>query len=270
MKTWNALVRMLSGHVLAPEDEAAWMIQARTGRSVFAHPLTPLFPEDRVVLLQWVEGRKAGHPLAYLTGTAFLWGRPLRVLPGVFIPRPESEALVAALLGHLPSAPLRMVDLGTGTGALLLALLVERPQAKGIGVDISWKALSVARENARRWKVEERAHWIRARGEALPLPADSVDAVIANPPYVPEGWESPDPAVKEEPAEALFSPGGVRHLRAWLQEVLRILRPGGWGVMEISPVILESVREVMDQARVPYTLVRDFSGEVRGVLFQKT
>jgi len=270
LKIWKRLVRRLSGHVWAPEDEAAWMIQARTGRSVFRHPFHLLQPEDVFVLLSWTEGRKRGRPLGYLTGRAFFWGRPLRVASGVFIPRPESEALVAALLERTEDRNLRVVDLGTGSGALLLAFLLERPHAQGLGVDRSLQALEVARQNAQQWGLSHRVRWIRADAGRLPLPDASVDVLLANPPYVPDGWVSPDPAVAEEPREALYSPGGVEHFRIWLQEALRVLRPGGVGGMECSSVVAEPIRTMFEKRGMVWTFVPDASGEVRGVVFQKS
>ncbi len=246
------------------------MIQARTGRSVFRHPFLSLHAEDVLTLLHWTEGRKRGHPLGYLTGRAFFWGRPLRVVPGVFIPRPESEVLVAALLERTENRDLRVLDLGTGSGALLLAFLLERPRARGLGVDRSSKALEIARENARRWRLAERVKWIQTDAARLPLPDASVDVLLANPPYVPEGWESPDPAVGEEPPEALFSPGGVEHFRKWLREGLRVLRPGGVGGMECSSVVAEPVRILMNSTGVAWSFVPDASGEVRGVVFVRS
>lgn len=270
MKIWKRLAARLSGHVLAPEDEAAWMIQARTGRSVFTHPFTPLLPEDEIVLLQWVEKRRTGRSLGYLTGTAFFWGKALSVVPGVFIPRPESEALVRAFLEHAPGGMKRVVDLGTGSGALLLAVLLERDEVLGLGVDCSSLALAVARANANRWGVARRARFIRADAGRLPLLSDSVDGVIANPPYVPEGWQGADPALQEEPPEALYSPEGVAHLRTWLTEVLRVLRPGGVGAVEFSSVVAEGAEKVLKDAGVEYGLVRDLSGEIRGAVFRRT
>ncbi len=269
MKIWKRLVQRLSGHVWAPEDEAAWMIQARTGRSVFHHPFLPLHPEDLLTLLFWTEGRKKGHPLGYLTGRAFFWGRALQVMPGVFIPRPESEALVEVLLNRVEDRELRVVDLGTGSGALLLAFLSERPRARGIGVDRSREALQTALGNARRWGLTDRVRWIQADAARLPLASASVDVLLANPPYVPDGWVGPDPAVEREPPEALYSPGGVDHFRKWLREGLRVLRPGGVGVMECSSVVEEPVRAILKDTGLAWSFVRDAAGDIRGTLFVK-
>ena len=160
---------------------------------------------DRFVAL--ARRRRDGEPVAYLTGVREFWGLALRVTPDVLIPRPETETLVElALELTAPDRPVRILDLGSGSGAIALALAHERPQAKVTGADISAAALVVARDNARRLDIANaefiQSDWYARFGD------QRFDAIVANPPYV----ASADPHlhdgdVRFEPRVAL-TPGG--------------------------------------------------------------
>jgi release factor glutamine methyltransferase len=130
--------------------------------------------------------RIAREPMAYILGRREFWSLSFAVGPGVLIPRPESEFLVEEALRRFadPNAPLRVLDLGTGSGCLLLAFLSERPRASGVGVDISAEAIKVARENARALGMADRAKLLHAGWNTL---SGCFDVVIANPPYVRSG-----------------------------------------------------------------------------------
>jgi release factor glutamine methyltransferase len=148
-----------------------------------ADPALPVAPEARVRALALVERRVAGEPLAYLLGHREFWGLDFVVGPGVLIPRPDSEVLVEAALAHLPiDRPARIVDLGTGSGCLLLTVLAERPSAWGLGVDRSANALRYARRNAQRLGLAERARFVR--GDWWEALGCRFDLVLANPPYI--------------------------------------------------------------------------------------
>lgn len=192
--------------------------------------------------------RLAREPLAYIFGKKEFWSLPLRVAPGVLVPRPDSETVVEAALDHLSErqAPLRVLDLGTGSGCLLLALFSELPQATGLGVDLDALACSVAADNAHRLRFGERALIVRGRWtEALSGP---FDLIVSNPPYVRTGdLPGLEPEVRDfEPATALV--GGEDGLDAYRElapEIARLLAPGGLACLEHGHDQGPDVREIM-------------------------
>ncbi|MFN5778349.1 MAG: peptide chain release factor N(5)-glutamine methyltransferase, partial [Novosphingobium sp.] len=172
-------------------------------------PAPPAFAE--------LVARRAAHePVAYIRGHQEFFGLPFMVTPDVLIPRGDSETLVEAALAARPDAA-RVLDCGTGSGALLLAVLNELPQATGIGIDRSEPAVAVARANATRLGLGERARMIRADWHAADWARDlggPFDLILANPPYV-EDDAALDPTVRNhEPAGALFAgPDGLDDYR---------------------------------------------------------
>jgi release factor glutamine methyltransferase len=189
-----------------------------------------------------------GVPLQYLTGEQQFFDLVLGVAPGVFVPRPETEVLVGRVLDVLPEdgAPV-VVDVGTGTGAVALAVQRFRPLARVVGTDRSPDAVAVARANASRHGLAvEILH-----GDLLaPVPADlrgHVDVVASNPPYVTrEEYDTLPPEVRAEPYEALV--GGTDVHRRLAADALGWLRPGGWLVMEIGAAQGDEVRDIVDGA----------------------
>ena len=154
--------------------------------------------------------RRLGHePVAYITGSAEFYGLELQVSPAVLIPRGDSETLIDAAQEHFGTRdpPQRILDLGTGSGALLLAALSQWPEAQGTGVDASMPALRVAQCNARKLGLAENARFLRRswRRDGWQRDLGTVDLVLCNPPYVEEDADL-DPCVREhEPASALFA-----------------------------------------------------------------
>jgi release factor glutamine methyltransferase len=181
--------------------------------------------------------RSLREPLAYITGTKEFWSLEFDVGPGALIPRPETETLIDAMLERFPdkSAPLDVLDLGTGSGCLMIAALSEYPNARGVGVDASEGALGWARRNVEKLGMKERcqldlANWAQ-------VPAASADVILSNPPYIQAG-DIPTlaPEVRKfEPVSALD--GGEDGLDAYrsLAGLLgRILRPAGLAFLEIG------------------------------------
>jgi release factor glutamine methyltransferase len=181
--------------------------------------------------------RSLREPLAYITGTKEFWSLEFDVGPGVLIPRPETETLIDAMLERFPdkSAPLDVLDLGTGSGCLMIAALSEYPNARAVGVDASEGALGWARRNVEKLGMKERcqldlANWAQ-------VPAASADVILSNPPYIQAG-DIPTlaPEVRKfEPVSALD--GGEDGLDAYrsLAGLLgRILKPGGLAFLEIG------------------------------------
>jgi release factor glutamine methyltransferase len=184
-----------------------------------------------------VARRAAREPMAYVLGEREFWSLPLSVGPGVLVPRPETETLVEAALEAFPdrTAPLRILDLGTGSGCLLLALLREYPNAVGVGVDRSAEALAHAARNARRHGLDGRALLVRGdwgRGLAGPF-----ELIVANPPYVASGelTELAPEVARYEPRAALDGGAdGLDAYRAILPDLPRLLAPAGVACLEIG------------------------------------
>jgi release factor glutamine methyltransferase len=195
-----------------------------------SHPETRLAPAQAGRYRELLARRAAGEPLAYLTGVREFWSLPVAVSPAVLIPRPETELLVerALALGPVPSA--RVADLGTGSGAIALALASERPHWQLLASDASEAALAVARSNAQALALRNvefrRGDWFE------PLGAARFDLLISNPPYVAQD-DAALGALRHEPAAAL-TPGAdaLACLRLLARGAPRHLRPGGWLLLE--------------------------------------
>src|SRR4051812_8928608 len=143
-----------------------------------------------------VERRKAGEPVAYITGRRAFWNIELHVGPGVLVPRPDSEVLIASAIEHFEGkkAPGRILDLGTGPGTLLLAALDVWPNSTGVGVDVSRQALAYASANARRIGFDSRVEF--KLGNWADGIKERFDLILCNPPYVAEGSDL-GPGVRE-------------------------------------------------------------------------
>jgi len=214
--------------------------------------------------------RRDGEPVAYLTGRREFWGLDLTVTPAVLIPRPETETLVEVALARLPvDRGVRVLDLGTGSGAIALALAHERPQAEILATDVAPEALDVARGNAARLAIGNvtflRSDWYAG------VPPDRYDAIVANPPYIALG----DPHLREgdlrfEPRGALAS--GVTGLSALATTVGGArdrLVPGGFLAVEHGFDQGDAVRKLFEASRfVAVEASRDLAGIWRVVVGQ--
>lgn len=213
--------------------------------------------------------RRIGHePVAYITGSAEFYGLPLKVTRDTLIPRGDSETIVAAALERAGAGG-RALDLGTGTGALLLALLAQRSGWEGIGIDASPGALAVAEGNAQALGLAGRSafhrrDW-RAAGWAEGL--GTFDCVLANPPYV-EADAVLDPQVRgHEPASALFAgPEGLDDYRILIPQLRGLMAPGGFAVFEIGANQAEAVRALAAAAGFAASLRRDLAGRPRALV----
>ncbi|MEH3148462.1 MAG: peptide chain release factor N(5)-glutamine methyltransferase [Methylobacterium frigidaeris] len=181
--------------------------------------------------------RGAGEPVARILGAWEFWGLPFRLGPDTLVPRPDTETVVEAALSlhPAPGGALRVLDLGTGSGCLLVALLSEWPRARGVGIDRSGPALRLARENARRNGVGDRA--VFAAGDWGAALAGPFDVVVSNPPYIAAAViDGLDPAVRDhDPRLALDGGGdGLDAYRAILAQAPGLLAPGGVLLVEIG------------------------------------
>lgn len=217
-----------------------------------------------------VTRRLAHEPLAYITGEQDFFGRSFLVTEDVLIPRSDSEQVVEAALGLL-SGRSRVLDCGTGSGALLLTLLAERPQASGIGIDASLGALAVAAANAARLGVSERARIVHADWHQHGWADDlgQFDLVIANPPYVETGAPLA-PSVRDyEPASALFAGNdGLDEYRVLIPQLSSLLLPGGVAVLEIGATQAESVARIAAECDAESELGHDLAGRPRAMILR--
>lgn len=216
--------------------------------------------------------RRAGHePVAYITGTQEFWGLPLRVTPDTLIPRGDSETIVEAALAAAP-APARVLDCGTGTGALLLAVLAERLAAQGIGIDCSPGALAVAAGNAAALGLADRAE-MRLADWTQPDWAQGLgrfDLILANPPYVEEDADLSPSVRAHEPATALFAgPDGLDDYRRLIPQLPALLAPDGIAVVEIGHMQAKAVAAIAHAAGFISHLHRDLAGRPRALLFSR-
>jgi len=185
-----------------------------------------------------VDRRLTHEPIQYIVGEQEFFGLALHVTPAVLIPRPETELLVEAVLGEIdPSANVSIVDIGTGSGAIAIALAAHRPKARVVATDISQRALDVASGNARLQGLADRIRMVEAdllQGIEHEAP---FDVIVSNPPYIPFAHGSElHPQVREfEPATALFATGeGLDVYRALIPQACKSLVPAGLLAMEIG------------------------------------
>jgi release factor glutamine methyltransferase len=225
-------------------DEAQWIAGGRAAAA----------QEFEAAFAGVVARRGRREPIAYITGEREFFGRPFHVSPAVLIPRPETELVVEAALAELdardPARPLRVADVGTGSGCLAVTLALERAARRVTATDTSSAALDVARANARRHGVEDR---IDFRLVSLLDGLGDLDLVVSNPPYVPERDRAslaPE-VVQYEPAAALFAgPDGLDVIRALVPEARRALAPGGALILEFG----------RDQSAAVHAIVADTAG----------
>ena len=217
-----------------------------------------------------VERRAAHEPVAHLLGVQEFFGLEFAVTPDTLIPRGDSETIVQAALDCAPHDA-RVLDMGTGSGALLLAFLYERPDAKGLGIDASAAALAVASANGQRLGLAERAQFVQANwlesGWAHDL--GRFDLVLCNPPYV-ESDAILDPDVREfEPATALFAgPEGLDDYRAIVPQLGKLLVPGGVAIFEIGAGQAEAVGAIASESGFAVETRRDLADRPRALILR--
>jgi release factor glutamine methyltransferase len=247
--------------------------------TLYANLRREIQTEEKKALDELLRRRMAGEPLQYLLGHQEFWSVDLKVDPRVLIPRPETEVLVDQALSILatPSGRVpRVLDIGTGSGAIVIALTNEFEEIFAVATDISHEALQVARENARKVGVDQRIRFVR--GDLLypfrPLTDGVFDLILSNPPYVCRSdIEELTREVKDHEPRVALDGGedGLDFYRQMSRQVPSYLREGGWLLVEIGQGQGAEISALWEQSgcfRVP-ELVRDLSGIERVIKVQK-
>ena len=243
--------------------------------TLLAHPDRMLTTEEFAAYQAAIERRLGNEPIQYITGQQEFFGLLLKVTPATLIPRPETEHLVEAVLERVPhDREIDILDVGTGTGAIALALAANLPQARLTAVDLSAGALAVARENASTHHLDRRIRFFWSDLLAT-LPADkqdaAFDAIVSNPPYIPETDRAElHPQVRDhEPAEALFAgTTGLDIYRRLIPQAHLALKPGGLLALEIGHGQSEALSSLLEGWQ-NVTLVADLQQIPRVILAQK-
>lgn len=292
----EAMTRLRHGQVPSHTLAAELLLMHVTGRErawLYAHPETTLDAASLERYFALVAERIAGTPTQYLTGKQEFWGLEFHVEPGVLIPRPETEHIVEVALERVGrrrredastrGKGLRIVDVGTGSGCLAVALAHEWPGAEVLATDISAKALEIARGNAARHGA--RVHFLQcsllepffaggpfefSAGGARPF-----DLIVSNPPYVPrdEIEKLPRDVIGHEPEVAIFGGAdGSEFYGPLVAQATRVLRSGGHLVMELGYNTLERVRPLFDawSAWTHIHVTQDLAGIARVIAAERT
>jgi len=241
VKAWTAAKeRLKDAGIDQPAIDARLMLEVAadvTRTEIVTDPYRMLTAEQWETLDDYLTRRARREPVSHIIGRKGFWKILLQVNKNVLTPRPETEVIVDEVLKAFPeSMSFNMLDLGVGSGTILLAILAERPAAKGLGIDVSEDALAVARENAANLDLNTRTallrgDWTAGLGDA------GFDLVVSNPPYIASHIiETLEPEVRDhEPRLALDGgPDGLDAYRQLAPEILRVLKPGGMFAVEIG------------------------------------
>lgn len=243
--------------ILSPRLDAELLVAhaLKLGRvDLYVRYDQPLTPAELSAIRQVIERRRRREPVAYILGEREFYGRSFTVDPRVLVPRPETEGVVEAALQHLPparqGAPLRILDVGTGSGAIAVTLAAERPDVTVFAVDVSPEAAEVARTNAERWKVSDRVTVLV--GELYqPVKGKLFHAIVSNPPYLRSAEiETLMPDVRDfEPRLALDGgPTGEAVVAPLILQAREYLEPDGFLVVELSHDQAARARQLAQQA----------------------
>lgn len=219
----------------SPRRDAEILLGFVTGKTrtfILAFGETPLTAQQQQQLDSLLARRAGGEPVAHLVGEREFWSLPLFVSPATLIPRPDTECLVEQALNRLPATPCRILDLGTGTGAIALALASERPDCHVTAVDVVADAVALAQRNAQHLAMTNidimQSHWFSA------LDGQQFAMIVSNPPYIDE--QDPHLAqgdVRFEPLSALVAADhGLADLQTIIGDARNFLLPGGWLLLE--------------------------------------
>ena len=277
-----AVDRLAAAHVGSPRMNAELLLMFTLGCDrayLFAHPERELTAEEQIRYQEALNQRMHGMPAQYITGHQEFWGMDFIVTPAVLIPRPETEHVIETVLelskesnngSRAPGHGHCIVDVGTGSGCIALALARELPQAEIHATDISPAALEIARANASRHQLENRVHF-HETDLLQDLKPGAFDFVVSNPPYVGESEEDQVQLEvrKFEPRSAIFAgPTGLEVIERLIPQARGALKPGGWLVMEISGTIAGGVKHLLSEWE-PVQVTNDLQGIPRVACAQK-
>lgn len=228
-------------------------------------------PSEFAVL---VERRQRSEPVAHIVGKKEFWGLDFQVTPDVLIPRPDSELLIEQAVGTFASRhPKRILDLGTGSGALLLAALSEFPEATGLGIDASAAALQIAHNNADALGLTDRARFLLldwTSPDWTDSPGSCFDLILANPPYVAAGAILSKDVARFEPHQALFAgEDGLDDYRIIIPALERMLAPAGMALIEIGFDQANPVSEMAASNGYHIELKQDLGGNDRLLILRR-
>lgn len=272
-QTWLKTATLRLTHSDSAKRDAEILLGFVTGRArtyLLAFGETPLTAEQTEQLTVLLARRERGEPVAYLVGEREFWSLPLSVSPATLIPRPDTECLVELALERLPAAPCAILDLGTGTGAIALALASERTDCQLTGIDLQPEAVALAQHNAQKLAINNvsflQGSWF------TPVAGQKFALIASNPPYIDEA----DPHlgqgdVRFEPCSALVAAEqGLADLAAIVQQAADYLEPQGWLLLEHGWQQGENVRALLNAAGfIAVATHRDYGGNDRVTLGQK-
>jgi release factor glutamine methyltransferase len=272
----QAAARLGAAGIERPQAEARILLEAATGRGrgqIIAFPEYALGAAQQDLFDGFVARRSGREPISRILGNREFWSLRFAVGPATLDPRPDSETLVAAVLARIPerSAALAFLDLGTGTGCLLLALLSELPQARGLGIDSSGDAVATAQSNAKHLGLEARTEF-RLGDWARDISAQ-FDVIVSNPPYIEStSIDGLAPEVSQYDPRAALDGGldGLDAYRALVPQAARSLKPGGLLALEIGAGQGEAVRALAIEAGLSdLGSAQDLAGIERCLLFTR-
>jgi release factor glutamine methyltransferase len=260
--------------IAAPELDARLLICHAAGLSHEAYVARindGLEPHAAARFGAYIERRLEGEPVSRILGVREFYGRPFRIDQSTLDPRPDTETLVEAALAVVDrEAPLRILDLGTGSGCILITLLAELPLATGLGIDTSPAAVDIARLNAQILGVGDRASFVA--GDWLEAVEVTFDLVVANPPYLSAAdMAALSPEVRDHDPRAALDGGhdGLSAYRRIVPGLRKALRPGGFALFEVGPDQAQAVLRLLAEAGLDagegQRLWRDLAGRARVV-----
>jgi len=273
VQAWSLAKKRLEEAGLAgPVIDARLLVEAAaaaTRTDIVTDPYRALTAEQEATLLDYLDRRVRREPVSHILGRKGFWKIMLQVTPDVLTPRPDTETVVEYVLRDFPEhAPWTVLDLGVGSGAILLSILAERPAAKGLGVDVSEEALAVARENAANLGLAGRTALLRGDW-AFGLGDETFDLVVSNPPYIASAViETLEPEVRDHEPRLAWEGGadGLDAYRALAPEILRVLKPGGRFAVEIGYDQKDAVEPLFREAGAEGVLtLRDLADRDRVV-----
>lgn len=268
----DARARLAAAGIENPELDLRLLVQHVMGMS---HPellmnLNRMLSEVEVKDLNDAVSRRASRePVSRIVGSRGFWKSDFRVSPQTLDPRPDSETIIEEALKRAAPPPRRVLDLGTGTGCLLLSLLQEWPQAVGVGLDISAEAVATARENAELLGLSSRVEFVESDWEKY-APNESFDSIISNPPYIADGeidGLAPEVSLYDPRAALAGGEDGLDCYRSIAAFLPKWLKKGGWAFLEIGHTQANQVKSLLAEAGLDViNIVPDLAGSDRVVV----